>query len=114
MLLIAGTAKAVEVLMPDIKQRFEKVTDLRSYLLQKLSSLDGIAINSDENCLPYIVNISLIGYRSEIILHYLEDKGIYIYIKWFSLFKRCKEWGAYGVWDFAGACGQCFEDKFLC
>lgn len=76
--LIAGMAKAVEVLMPDIKQRFEKVTDLRSYLLQKLSSLDGIAINSDENCLPYIVNISLIGYRSEIILHYLEDKGIYI------------------------------------
>ena len=35
-------------------------------------------INSGEECSPYIVNISVPGIRSEIMLHYLEERDIYV------------------------------------
>ena len=35
-------------------------------------------MNSTENGLPYILNVSLSGYRSETLLHFLEARGIYV------------------------------------
>ena len=40
--------------------------------------MDGIVVNSPEESSPYIVNISVPGIRSEIMLHFLEDREIYI------------------------------------
>ena len=76
--LIAGMAKAVEIYGRNINERFEYVSDLKKYLLEKLSALEGISINSAENSLPYIVNISAEGVRSEIMLHFLEKNDIFI------------------------------------
>jgi cysteine desulfurase len=35
-------------------------------------------INSPEDALPYIINISVEGYRSETLLHFLDARGIYV------------------------------------
>ena len=35
-------------------------------------------MNSGENCVPNIVNFSVEGVRSEIMLHSLEERGIYV------------------------------------
>lgn len=75
---IAGLGTAVEVFYPTIKQRFEYVSSLKQYLIEKISPFNWISLNSKDNASPYIVNISIIGVRSEIMLHFLEEKGIYI------------------------------------
>ena len=51
---------------------------LKAHLLDGLSALGGITVNSGENCVPNIVNFSVEGVRSEIMLHSLEERGIYV------------------------------------
>lgn len=76
--LIAGFAAAVEKYADDISERYAYVTDLKNYLLEKISGIDGISVNSHDDALPYIINISAEGIRSEIMLHFLEERGIFI------------------------------------
>ncbi len=73
---IAGFMGAVEELavMPSLS----KVTGLRNSFVNQLSEKEGIVINSPEDALPYIVNISLPGYRSETLLNFLSDSGFYV------------------------------------
>ncbi len=49
---------------------------LKALLLERLSEIPDIKINSDEKCLPNIVNFSVRGVRSEIMLHSLEEADI--------------------------------------
>ena len=51
---------------------------LESYLKESISKIDGILLNSKEDAIPNIVNISVPGIRSEIMLHFLENRGIYV------------------------------------
>lgn len=73
---IAGFCGAVEELK--VKESLEKITKLRDDFVEELSSLDGIIINSPDHALPYIVNISLEGLRSETVLNLLSQMGIYV------------------------------------
>ena len=76
--MICAFGAAVEKLSPTINERWERVSALRAYLLEKLSAVDGISANSPDDGSPYVVNISAEGKRSEIMLHFLESKGIYV------------------------------------
>lgn len=76
--MICAFGAAVEKLAPTISERWERVSALRAYLLEKLSAVDGISVNSPDDGSPYVVNISAEGKRSEIMLHFLESKGIYV------------------------------------
>ena len=76
--LIAGFGEAVEMLSGTFADRTEKLETLRRHFLEKAGNMDGISVNSPENSVPYIVNISAAGFRSEIILHFLEEREIYI------------------------------------
>ncbi len=75
--LICSFGTAVDKYSKTIKERFDRVSVLKDYLLENISAIDGISINSPDNASPYIVNISM-GKRSEIMLHFLESKGIYV------------------------------------
>ena len=46
--------------------------------MSELSEIDGVTANSPEDGSPYIANISAAGKRSEIMLHYLESRGVYV------------------------------------
>jgi cysteine desulfurase len=72
--LIASLEAAVKAYSGN-KERFG---ELKSCLLEGLSAFEGIVINSDDRCLPNIVNFSVRGVRSEIMLHSLEEKEIYV------------------------------------
>lgn len=76
--LIAAFGAAAEKLLPTIGERYERVGALKKYLLDRLSGIDGTAVNSSEDGSPYVVNISAEGRRSEIMLHFLESKEIYV------------------------------------
>ena len=76
--LIAAFGAAAEKLLPTVGERYERVGALKKYLLDRLSGIDGTAVNSPEDGSPYVVNISAEGRRSEIMLHFLESKEIYV------------------------------------
>ncbi|MEG0579481.1 MAG: aminotransferase class V-fold PLP-dependent enzyme, partial [Niameybacter sp.] len=51
---------------------------LREYLVMKLRGIDCVQINSNDCCVDYIVNFSVVSVKSEIMLHFLEEQGIYV------------------------------------
>ena len=58
---------------------YSNAEELSSRLRRKLSALDYITVNSNaEEQSPYILNFSVNGIRSEIMLHFLEGKEIYV------------------------------------
>ena len=73
---IAGFFGAVKAMKP--KQALEKTTALRDEFVSKLREIDGVVINSPDDALPYIVNISLPGLPSEAVLNLLSDMEIYV------------------------------------
>ena len=76
--LIAAFGAAVRKLLPTVSERYEKASGLKKYLLDKLDGMEGVSVNSPEDGSPYVVNISAVGKRSEIMLHFLESKEIYV------------------------------------
>ena len=75
--LIAGFGCAVDELC-DMEDKYELIKTLRDKCLSKLSEMPLVKINSGENALPYIINFSVEGIRSETMLHYLASRGIYV------------------------------------
>ena len=75
--LIVSFAKALRLAYVDFDKKNQHVLELHDYLINRLNSLD-VLINSNEFCLPYIVNISLKGIKPETMLHALEQDDIYI------------------------------------
>ncbi len=73
---IAGLLGALEEL--DVLASLNYVTNLNKYARLVLSKVQGVSINSPNDALAYILNISLEGFRSETVLHFLESKGIYV------------------------------------
>lgn len=62
----------------DIDKNYAYITELRDYLVSRLSTIDDIHINSSDSALPYIVNISTNCIKSETMLHYLEQNNIFV------------------------------------
>ena len=75
--LIASFAKALRLAYEDYDIKYQQVEKLKKYLIDKIKDFD-ITINSNDYCLPHMVNISLHGIKSEVMLHALEEKEIFI------------------------------------
>lgn len=76
--LIAAFGKAVFMETVSAVPRKERMERLEKYFKEKISEIEGILLNSKEGAIPNIVNISVPGIRSEIMLHFLENRGIYV------------------------------------
>ena len=76
--LIAAFGKAVSIETKSADARAEHMSMLKKYFMESVEHIDGIVLNSKENAIPNIVNISVLGIRSEIMLHFLENRGIYV------------------------------------
>lgn len=77
---IIGLHKAAEITMKNINSSFEYVKSLKEYMINRLGEIDNIRINSPlrEDFTPYILNVSFIGIRAEVLLHLLEEHDIYV------------------------------------
>ena len=71
---LEGAIRAI----PNIKEAYEQIQKLNDYAKDKLKSTGIVEFNSPSNALPYILNISVPGYRSETLLHFLDAKGIFV------------------------------------
>lgn len=59
--------------------RFQQVNVLRDKIVQKLMTLEGVCINGNSiQQSPYILNVSFLGVKAEVLLHALESKEIYV------------------------------------
>ena len=73
---IAGLGVAVKPTMLDMAEKMERVMSLRDKLIEGLTALPEVYSNSETA--PHIASISFTGVRAEVMLHALEDKGIYV------------------------------------
>lgn len=71
----AGFAKAIELYSQEDLNHFEH---LRERFLTRAKRLPFLQINSPEDGVPYILNISAMGYLGENVLHFLEEREIYV------------------------------------
>lgn len=78
--LIAAFGEAVREAAPagDLSANMESIKSLNTYALEKLRIIDGVTINSPDDALPYIINLSVEGIRSETMLHRLESRSVYV------------------------------------
>ncbi|MBR3596593.1 MAG: cysteine desulfurase [Clostridia bacterium] len=74
---IAGFAEAVKAL-PDISRQYETTKNLRDYTLSMLKDIPQVVINSPSDALPNIINMSVMGIPSQVLINYLSERGIYI------------------------------------
>ena len=75
--LIASCAKALRLVYEDLPEKEKYIEELHDYLINELSKLD-IDINSNQYSINNIINFSLKNIKSEVMLHALEEKDIFI------------------------------------
>ncbi len=74
---IAGFLGAAEELS-NINSALSNTQALWDYATEQLEKTGLVSINSAKGSLPYILNISVNGYKSETVLHYLESRDIFV------------------------------------
>lgn len=76
----AGLGAAVREVYRDHEAKIEKLYQIRERLIAGLKELPGVTINGHEGRenAPQIVSASFEGVRSEVLLHALEDRGVYV------------------------------------
>lgn len=80
---IAGIGLATEMITKDIQVKRQKLYELKKYFIEEVSKIENVTINGCnpdevEKTAPHIINISVDGLRSEVMLHALEEKKIYV------------------------------------
>ena len=79
--LIVSTSRALKLIMNDLDYNINYVDKLNKKLKNKLNSIPGVIINSNDNTIPHIINISVPGIKPETIVHALEEFNIFISTK---------------------------------
>lgn len=79
---IAGIGQAVKDIYENHEQKRAVLYSLKEAFIEGVSQIEGTIVNGPGNSLketaPHIVSVSFEGIRSEVLLHALEDKEIYV------------------------------------
>lgn len=75
---IVGFGAAVKTFSDSIDERYEKMCELSSYLEQQIQDIDGVSVKRFSEGSPYIASVTVDNIKSETLLHYLEQRGIYV------------------------------------
>lgn len=76
---IYGLGEAVSIINKDLNSTINKINSLKNLLKDEIErNIDDIKINSPEDGVCHILNVSFRGVKGEVLLHYLEQKGIYV------------------------------------
>ena len=76
----AGFAEAVKEVYTDFDEKIERLYSLREYFVREIGTIEGTTVNGPggREGAPHIVSVSFAGVRSEVLLHALEERGIYV------------------------------------
>lgn len=73
---IAGLLKACEIMAGHLQENAEKTGEVREYFRNRITEIPEIKDNSGS--VPHVASISFKNVRSEVLLHALEERGIYV------------------------------------
>jgi len=76
---ICGFGLAAEMIHSKLDENYEKVAGLKNLFIELLEmNIEGFTVISPENSSPYIINVSFDNLKAEVLLHHLEEKGIFV------------------------------------
>ena len=77
---IMGMTVAAKMACENMDKNYQKVSEIKNHFIEKLKEIDNIKLNSynEDDFSPYILNVSFRGVRGEVLLHFLEESGIYV------------------------------------
>ena len=75
---ICAFAEAVSEHVKNFASNTSKMATLKEYIIEKLNEIDGIKLNLPINGAPHIINVAVLGIRSETVLHHLSSKGVFV------------------------------------
>lgn len=77
---IAGLGAAAAELYQNFDEKISRLYELREYLAAGMRALEGTTFNGadGQDAAPHIVSVSFEGVRAEVLLHALEERGIYV------------------------------------
>lgn len=91
---IAGIGQAAVELYTDFEEKIDRMYQLKQHFIKEISKLEGVSFNgltienADNGAIldmdtlketaPHIISVSFEGIRSEVLLHALEDRGVYV------------------------------------
>ena len=77
---IAGLGLAAELIYQDLDQKTAHMRSLKKRFLEGIRELENCRVHglTDESSAPHIISVGVGGVRSEVLLHALEDQGIYV------------------------------------
>jgi Cysteine sulfinate desulfinase/cysteine desulfurase and related enzymes len=80
---IAGIGQAADVIYQNHDDKIKKLYELKKFFIHEVSQIEGAVVNGIngigiEDTAPHIISVSFAGIRSEVLLHSLEEKGVYV------------------------------------
>ena len=77
---VAGLGAAVKEIYKNHQEKVDHLYELKDHLMTRIKEVEGCQVNSQpgRESAPQIVSVSFEGVRSEVLLHALEDRGIYV------------------------------------
>ena len=77
---IAGLSLAAKTIYDNLDEKVEKMRALKQHFIEGVEKIENTTIHGlyDETSAPHIISVGIAGIRSEVLLHALEDKGIYV------------------------------------
>ena len=77
---VAALAEAAVEIYEDFDEKIDHLYALKARFIEGLQGIDGVSVNgkTGRDSAPQIVSVSIEGVRSEVMLHTLEDRGIYV------------------------------------
>lgn len=79
---IAGMALAAKTLYDKLDEDVAKLYELKKYFIEEVTGIEDVTVNGipggDDWGAPHVVSVSIRDVRAEVMLHSLEDKGIYV------------------------------------
>jgi cysteine desulfurase len=77
---IAGLGEAAEEICASLDENSEHMYKLREHFIEEAEKIEGVTVNGhhDRKNAPHIISVSIDGVRAEVMLHALEDRGVYV------------------------------------
>jgi len=76
--LIVSISKALRMAVMDLDSKYSYVKELNEMVVAGLKKYPEVYINSNDKCLPHVLNVSVVGIKPETFLHALEKHEVYI------------------------------------
>ncbi len=77
---IAGLGVAASEAYENFEEKINHIYDLKRQFIQEVTKIDGVSVNgkTGRDSAPHIVSVSVADVKSEVLLHSLEEKGVYV------------------------------------